>query len=310
MKKIRTGFFLTLFTMAAVMTGFAMPKLTADYQESHTLSQVDVYSSEDAHFPTTYHVLDCMKLMGYGFEEVDLESGKVHSQEEISDISQSILSYLAGNQLIPEDSQISSETSRVFLAVKKESGSQSENSTDTSSGENKMQNQMKNEKVYSDLMKSYAIASSDKTYDTDAKTGSGDSIEGKNSVDNTEIADIYLNNEPQTLSAIIWECTVLDQYENELTLWIDDLSGKMISFQCFYSKEILEKTGYFYTDNLYNIDMSAFFKEYYGFSEVYPIYDFNEYLERYHLLFIDKSGEQAAVSLIFYYDAIFFNSMF
>lgn len=332
MRKIKTGFFLAVFATAAVLTGFAMPKLTADYQESHKLSQIDVYTSEDAHFPTTYHVLDCMKLMTYGYEEVDLESGKVHSQEEVSEICQNLLLYLSENHFIPEDSQVNSENKRVFLAIKKDKSTQS----DSSGSENneKFNSEKAENSRYSNVMESYASdvisaweysnnerntsGTSDGNTQTAANSNSAidKNLKVKNS-DIDDISDMGFENEPQTISAIIWECILQDQYGNEVTLWIDDLSGKMISFQCTYNPDEILRMGYknlwdyMCHENIYFTNMESFFENYYGFTEVFEecIYEIDGYPGRILLVFTDKSEEQAAVfmSIANDSDTIFFN---
>ncbi len=285
MKRKRTGSIFVIFTLAAVLAGFSLPGLTADYQEKQNLSQVDVYGSEAVQFPTSYHVLDCIKLLSYGYEEVELESGKIHTDEEIQEISREFLTYFTQKALIPKDSEIDSFKSNVFLAMKKEPEEEpvteseenvvSEESVD--SGENETYDGNTASDVYS-YTDSYTVKAIRRNDRLDAVMNEMD-----------------IDNEPQSISAIVWQCLIQDQYGNELYLWIDDLSGKVISFQYILDVSLADYMGFNAEDIRYDYTyMEDFLKEYYEFSDVAVVYEDGG---SSWYLFADKSDERALVDL-------------
>lgn len=281
MKRKRTGSIFVIFTLAAVLVGFSLPGLTADYQEKQNLSQVDVYGSEAVQFPTSYHVLDCIKLLSYGYEEVELESGKTHTGEEIQEVSREFLTYFTDRAFLPNDSRIDSFKSKVFLAMKKEP----EEEPVTEFGENEVFDSSGNMDSYSSIG-SYGSSNTD-SYKV--KT-----------IKRRELAamlmeEMDIDNEPQNISAIVWQCFIQDQYGNELYLWIDDLSGKVISFQYILNVALADTMGYDAESIRYDYTyIEEFLKEYYGFSDVPIMYEDEE---SSWYLFMDKSDERALVDL-------------
>jgi hypothetical protein len=295
MKRKKTGCFFVLFALVAVLCGFALPNLTENYETRQLLEKIDTYESEEVQFPTSYHVLDCMKLLACGYDEVELDTGKTHETEDLSEICQTVLTNFGiDNEIFWSDAQITEQTNRVFLAVSSGQTQDSEENIESSDTEKKYRsfqgNSASDKDIDYDSIDHIVI---DKN-DSDGRTYSSyeDCYEGL-------LEDLQIDGVSDNFSAIIWECEITDQYEDKITIWVDDLSGKMIGFRIAYGEEWIDSdyadVNYFLQERFLTENILYMLQDYYGLTDVSFIYG---YIANFWLIFTDKTGERVFVPIL------------
>lgn len=321
-----------LLTAAAVSAGFSMPYLAADRQERKLLSEVQVRESNVAYFPSSYLVMDCIRLIPGGCEFTRLEGGKAHTEEEIRAEAEHVVRMLEpyGILLSEQGGEMRIQNASAYLAV---------SDTGTSAGRDDTPVSFVGGVLRSEKDTSAGQDSAPGTSDENGKgSGQGTSASfGGADEDNsrilrdTETEKVYVENdgksqagtEPaaENFSAVVWQCVLEDGEGNSLTVWIDDLSGKMVSARYERSRsegdiDRAQSDSYDFVstdeflhslDQAFEQDFMTFFVEYYGFQVAPGMIDFEPVtvssglgvLETCTYGFTDKSGDRAYVSMRF-----------
>lgn len=87
----RAGFWIIMFVVVSVLTGLSLPKLVFLYQDQKSREQTEEYEAQNAELPFEGEVIDSLRMMAFGYKQVDITGGTIRTDAEIREITRDLL---------------------------------------------------------------------------------------------------------------------------------------------------------------------------------------------------------------------------